>query len=98
MKNNLFTLYHIVPVNDNCSFICKNDKNNYVKELKSNIFSTKYDILVFTNVERAQNYINRYLNKVTYKVSEFAGNKELYNKAARDSSVSLINGHTEINK
>ena len=91
----LYDLWHIIPIDDNCSCLYIDKSSHYKHISKSKICSIEGDKLIFTKEEDAQNYINRYLNTDLYKVGPFAGNIDLYMSARRDTSVSLINGHTE---
>lgn len=91
----LYDLYHIIPINDNCSCLYVDKTGNYKHISKSCFSSVEGDKLIFTSENEANNYIKRYLNNDLYKVGPFAGNRDLYLCAKRDTSVSFINGHCE---
>jgi hypothetical protein len=91
----LYDLFHILPIDDACSCLCIDKLGKYKHTPKSKFSSFSGDKLIFTTYQDAQNYINRYLNTDLYKVGPFAGNKDLYMSARRDTSVSFIDGHTE---
>lgn len=93
----LKTLYNIIPIDDNCSFMCKSSSGEYYSTSKANI---GHDIdgkkLIFADKDIAQNYINRYMGKDKYFVQEFGGNEDIYNMVDKDTSVSFVNGHCEV--
>lgn len=94
--NKLYNLFHIIPIDDNCSFVYKNIEGQYVTKSKILINEDKVgDELIFLSEQEAQNYINRYMDKNKYKVGSFGGNIDLYKKTRRDTSVSFVNGHSE---
>ena len=94
--NNLYDLFHIIPVNDNCSFVYKDKDGSYKTKSKSELNDfIDGNKLIFNSEKQAQNYINRYLDTNNYKVGPFAGNKTLYDEVMKDTSVSLVDGHSE---
>lgn len=92
----LYSLYHIVPKDDNCSFVYKDSNGEYRTKSKSRCGdSIDGDKLIFLDECEAKAYIARYLDTNKYMVGPFAGNKMLYDEARKDTSVSLVNGHSE---
>lgn len=93
----LYDLFHIIPKDDSCSFVYKDKDGNYKTKSKSRC--SEYvdgDKLIFLKEEYAQAYINRYMDSNNYVVGPFAGNKNLYDEARKDTSVSFVNGHCEV--
>ena len=94
--NKLYDLYHIISVEDNCSFVYRDAQGSYKTKSKSRCGeSVDGDKLIFLTEREAADYIKRYLNPTEYRVGSFAGNIDLYNEARRDTSVSFVNGHSE---
>lgn len=94
--NNLYPLYHIIPRDDLCSFVYKDKQGNYKTKSKSQCGEpVDGDKLIFVDECEAKAYIARYLDTNKYMVGPFAGNKTLYDEARKDTSVSLVNGHSE---
>ena len=69
----LYTLYNIIPIDDNCKFICKSVSGNYFPVEKSvrfgNINGTP---LYFNNEFSAKTYIDKYMDKDKYIVQKFS--------------------------
>ena len=94
--NKLYDLYHIIPVEDTCSFVYRDAQGSYKTKSKSRCGeSVDGDKLIFLTEREAADYIKRYLNPTEYRAGSFAGNIDLYNEARRDTSVSFVNGHSE---
>lgn len=94
--NKLYDLYHIIPAEDNCSFVYRDAQGSYKTKSKSKCNeSIKGDKLIFLTEHEAVDYIKRYLNPSEYRVGSFAGNVDLYNEARRNTSVSFVDGHSE---
>ena len=95
----LYDLFHIIPIDDNCSFVYRDGNGIYKTKSKANVGNKiNGDKLIFLEEQEAQNYINRYLNPDQYRVGAFSGNKALYDEARNDTSVSFIDGHCEADK
>ena len=70
-KDEVVTLFEIVPVNDGSHYMCKNSNGEYYQEHKA---YTVKEQLAFDTEATAQKYIDKYLNADLYKPEMFGYN------------------------
>ena len=62
-------LYNIVPINDGCTYLCRDENNNFYLQHKIILDPNR---LYFDTSEQAQEYILMYLDKTKYKAEWFS--------------------------
>ena len=70
-KDEVVTLFEIVPVGDGVHYMCKNSNGEYYREHKA---YTVKEQLVFTTEAMAQKYIDKYLDADLYTPEAFGYN------------------------
>ena len=77
-----FTRYHIVPKDDNCSFICIHKNQGFIKVPKGEYNSNdNIQPLDFSSYSQCDNYLKtNFLNPENYTVQEYSIDDEHYEK------------------
>jgi hypothetical protein len=62
--------WHIVPINDGCTVLCKDFNNGFYIGRKEDSLKNE-DVLIFVSEQEAQEYINEWFEPGYYRPEEF---------------------------